>query len=568
MLMSSWPHELFKPDTYGDEIVKISLYSVVISVILFGCGGGGSGGFDPLSQPVPGPGTTDSNNEDETGPNPTQTAQEDMAADDPTGDTDVEDSLAESTEVISGSVTISLISATNTPGIGIPGSELERIDDIDHSGSGYVAFSGSYRLNDAGKYGVWSGLHRDVAPVIVTGDRIDGLPANVRFAGASNLSVAEDGSLALIANISGAGGGTAALFSTSTGSFEAIFRKGDAAPFLSNDTAEFEEFTDIQSSSAGQLIFTRAGGREVLYFKDVNGVVAVAGARADTLSIQPMTTTSCPISLFFLGRFRAFVTDDGSVVFLANLDRHMDSVDSNCPDKGIIRYKNGAYVPIITTNDTLPGTNTADVIDLSLLDVLSTGDVLFGVNAATPTGQSLNDRREAAFLSTPGSAPRLVALGGESLPLDFSNFLDTFLANTVVTIAGNGQVAMRAEAGRGATLLSGKARVVQPYPDLSNPGAIALEFVASSNSEVVPGYSASSYFSQLSWPTTDQTGHTVFWAEVSDAETGTKIAEGIWRHTAETGLVIGDCIRGDIHFQFTNYDTGRSRQYRQARYSS
>jgi len=136
------------------------------------------------------------------------------------------------------------------------------------------------------------------------------------------------------------------------------------------------------------------------------------------------------------------------------------------------------------------------------------------------------------------SPPRLVALQGETVPPNFdasavitrsafngdeTNFVNTF------TVANNRQATLFNPAGVNEVLLTGNARIDQPYESFDAPGANHLGFITATNLDAAPGLPSGLVFTNIERPRMHNAGTVWFVGEAGDISGTVNASSGLWR---------------------------------------
>ena len=430
------------------------------------------------------------------------------------------------------------------PVIGVPGATMSRVSLVDVHPAGYVVYTGSYRspAQNSGRIGVWGGPAE--APVLLLEDRttIEGFPETVRFADASFVDVASDGSIAAVASLDGSRD-TSVLLVFEDGESTTLAETGTTLGGLVADKT-VGSFAAVDRASgwtvfrAGTTMDTGSRG-SALWLSGEDETTAIAETLDRSVNNAPRVgdcRVFLPSSIPRNGE-GSQVLDDGTVVFLADLGNYTRVANDPCVfGNAVLRYRDGAYTSIVAPGDIVPGTTESTFTSIGLLDVRPSGEAIVAATLSTPTGDSRPDQRWSLWLFPPGGTARLIALQGEEVQTD--DGVQTFPSQLrAVEVNDAAQVAFLVALEDGAALFGGVAHEGQPHAAISVPGASALTYLVGPTTTLPDPYLPSTFFSAIGRPAIDPSGQIVFVGRVTDSELNQTVVTALWRADTEGNLV-------------------------------
>jgi len=534
---------------------------MVLALALAGCGGGGGGGSGaattlpddgPGATPGGGPDGTPGNTPDGTPgntpdgtpgstpdgtpgntPDGTPGDTPDGTPDDTTPDEPADDDDLSTVGPEQAPRRARAVIAENGPAIGIPGARLQDLNEVLVSPSGLVAFAGLYTLNSDSGSAVWNGPIGVPKLLVQTGSEIGGLPANVRFGAARDIDLASDGSIGIVADLSGASTATAYIENADAG-LVAVLRGSDELVGELDGELTIESIDAADRSAAGAVIEATARDTRIRSLWRWDGETLEQVVKRN--GFRRIPAPRLPESCRFDSNGNYGITDAGAIVFDARL--FSDPFDRACDRNAIIRQVDGDFSEVVSEGDIVPGASASTFTSVSLQVVSPNGDLVVATTVGTPTGTGRGDSRLAYFLYPVEGQPRLIALAGEELQFGDSPEPLSGEARDYFFAYERERIVMRiATEERGAfAIVGGLPHIGQPHPNLPAPGASALSFVTATGGAAPDGFPDSSFFSELGSPSVALDGGYLFPGALTEATTGGETSTSIWLADASGGI--------------------------------
>ncbi len=445
---------------------------------------------------------------------------------DSSGGTDVDDDdTTEASDPAASGITLLYLAGEPVPSI--DGAVFSDLNITTISPAGLVALSAEYRVDNESGSGLWIGPPESPALIYKTGDAIDGLPANVRFAGSALTRISGNGGSASIVQLSGASTGQAVVVSDRSGSFKSIMNTGMLAPGFAG-SAVLSQFQRVQISNAGTLISATVSSNPEFGLAAEHGLWWWNGTdftllAASQLGLESSTASTpknieCQITLPFLFDTlvdQAFVNDSGDIVFSARLADETRTLDCR-NDVAVISLTDGVFSVLVSIDDQVPGMDTATFGSLNLRGITDSGSAIVFSLLNEENITVVQDRYSHWIFPNTG-APSLVLLADELVPPEYSFRLGLIAQVPFVASSTDFDSLALGTIENGVVLLGGAPHDSQPYTTLESPGATALSLIAQSPGPAPAGFPDSVFTASFSSPGIDKNGRIYYVATLSDS---------------------------------------------------
>jgi len=404
-----------------------------------------------------------------------------------------------------------------------------------------VAFTGVYESGTSAPSAIWAGPVDAPQLLFSTGSALDGFPPNVRYGSTMFFSLANNGSLAQLVQLTGPTE-EQALIVTVEGSNTIVTQTGGT---LTGRSGELDVGTivSISHSNAGTAFLTGptrfSSAQTLWYFKD--GIATSIAEQFDnSVDTAAQVDNTCRV---FTSRFSRYdgrygVSDGGDLIFGAYVSNYSDG--PCVAGAAVIRYKDGVYTSLIKENDIVPGAPASVFTDVQLLQVTDDGTALIAANVQTPTGGARPDVKWSYWAITASGETRLVALEGEEVQVGLSSKTLSVSRNSARYMVLNEavQIGFKLDFGNTdeVTLLGGSAHPGQPHSALAVPGAASLTYAIDRQATLPPPFADNEFFSKIGTPYIDTAGNLIFYGEVTSSVSNTLNSSSIWQIDLEGNL--------------------------------
>ncbi len=413
--------------------------------------------------------------------------------------------------------------------------------------AGHVAFQGAV-VNDKNEStsAVWAGLPGKLKTVIKENESPVGFSSNILFGGSLSTIVTKTGKVALLALLKGPLGFNTlplGLITYIDGETQGILRVGGPAPgfppgHIIHDVIGYA-FTDAGMVVQAGVMPPLNSGSKIktgFWFWNFESLERIASPVSDCDYIYPSFNN---IS----------INQSGQVAFVAGLTGSLCSIDDSV---GIFKWNAGKTEIVLASGDPVPGMlNTEfDLIPalantsvppspvISKFKINNEGEIIFPAKIKDTINSS---RKQSIWVIDNFNKVKLVALEGEYLSgQENQPFVPTLLNKTalinnglVVTnfgidFFGSGFITQR--------LLSGEARISQPYDNIEEQGESQLSVVAQTNSGQPPGFGETWSLHTVGSPILVNSNSFIFSGIVRDARDTSQTAWGIWRSINQSDI--------------------------------
>jgi len=481
-----------------------------------------------------------------------------------------------------------VVAAIGRPAPGIAEATINDIDIVKISSDGKLAVAGTYQLNNTRANAIWVGTPQDLRLMVKTGDSIEGLPGNATFSKATTLSIATGGEIAAVADLQGAGTAKAALVSVN-GNIRSLLRTGDRYPsdqidgpissvdgVVRTTTGAFIALGDGNRDGGGKWEWTPEGFRLVVLSNGAmnrNFTTQMSQNGTIDLSGLPVSSDGCLI----WSNSSLIPSDTGSAAFSglvgatfvidpATFRQQLVPEASEC-GRGfntILRpflYQQGLIAEVVETStfvSPLSGQNTLAFPGLSseggfslndVYNVDSDGSLLLSVDVLQDVGAAFGiPETRTALLKTAsvaGNPVSLVAMEGETLPINFVDSIDGIREVFVASAIGN-QLAVMVRQTEGTTLLTGTGHAAQPYPEIASTGSSALRYASGQGAQAPAGFPASAFFKSFSAPVLSSDGTIRFEADLYDSADNSLLVNGVWTGSADGETILRSSVSAPV----------------------
>jgi len=462
-----------------------------------------------------------------------------------------------------------LLMASNGPAPGIAGARINSLTSHSLADNGWVAIAASYDVGNRDQHGIWRGQNGALQQVAFTGTAINGYANDVWFESAVEVHILSDSTVWALVELGGRGSrsrDTAVVEITADGTINGVLRTGDVfLPSRSDSTVRRFNFLAVGGGDAYVSLVGNTGADDFVIHLSTQTPTMVTtddrfNGKADS---YPIVLDDCVVrGIDIDDDVNVHVNRDGSTAFTADLGTGL-SRDNDCPEKGIVRYKDGQHFVHLTTDDALPLFDGTRIEDVSLVGLNDDNTTYTYIKMETPQG-SQTARNSAIWTSSLGNASQLVALEGETIPPGFDTTIsDRALRHSRnsseqrLAMSVNQRMALINPNDQSAALLSGTAYSELPYESVALPGATQLSRITGTNEEQVPNAGETSYFEQIGSVKMNNLNQVWFLARAVVPDGSAESFTGLWRSDSNALPMLEVSLADEIPLN-GNTDTLRS----------
>jgi len=516
-----------------DNLTK-AVFTLVLCTSLAGCGGGGG-----KVTPIPANNDlTTTEGETSTTPAGNPAAVETTQAQNPGGMTATTTGPDPSAVLPASDTPISVLAARNDFAPGSSDTFIRSFDDMAISDTSWVAMAAAIEGRaGVNSHALYRGLHGEFQSIAEQGDVMAGFPQNVIIKEFDDIRITNDSTVYAVVTLDGAvaRNAEALVRIEPDGAVVGLIREGGTvSSSVRGETIERITYFITAGNKAFAIVDTDLGND---YVMQVSGDSPFVLARLVRSGIQSNTADlpkigDCEVQFTGGNRYSLFPAETGAIAFRVSLSL---GVSELCPTTAIVKYKDNAYTVLMSVNDTLPLNDGSFISNLDLVGFNDDEVAYIKVNTIDPQGTL----HSSIWVADGVNQPSMVALKGELLPPNFdgtavlnnSAFIGSVLNRLPdrVAIATNNQFSLLSEAGTKEILLSGNARVDQPYESFAMPGANQLGFVTATNTELAPGLTGDTFLTAIEGARMHDAGTVWYVGRGANLAGEASAFSGLWR---------------------------------------